>query len=58
MTRTVLLFRPLNLKPSFYLDIPVRLREDHLNKFRVLECIKEVGIEAVEVGLDADTLHH
>lgn len=44
--------------PLFYLDIPVSLIEDHFDKLRVLEGIQEVGIETVEVGLNADTLHH
>ena len=41
-----------------YLDVSVGLIEDHLDKLRVLESVQEVGVEAVEVGLDADTLHH
>lgn len=42
----------------FYLDIPVSLIKDHLDKLSVLESIQKVGIETVEVGLNADTLHH
>lgn len=42
----------------FYLDIPVSLIENHLDKLRVLESIQKVGIETVEVGLNANALHH
>ncbi len=42
----------------FYLDIPVSLIEDHLDKLWVLESVQKVGVETVEVGLNADTLHH
>lgn len=42
----------------FHLDVSVCFTEDHLDKLRVLESVQKVGVEAVEVGLNADTLHH
>ena len=41
-----------------YPDISVGFTEDHLPKVWVLQRVQEVGVQAVEVWLDADTLHH
>lgn len=41
-----------------YLDVPISLIEDHLHKLGVLEGVQEVGVETVEVGLNAHALHH
>lgn len=40
-----------------YLDVSVSLIENHFNKLWVFQCVQEVRIQAVEVGLNADTLH-
>lgn len=42
----------------FHLDVPVCFIENHLDELRVLESVQKVGVEAVEIGLDTDTLHH
>ena len=39
------------------LDVPVRLIQNHLHKLWVLQCIQKVRIQAVEIWLNADTLH-
>lgn len=41
----------------FYLDVAVSLIQDHLDKLWVLQCVQEVGIQAVEIWLNADALH-
>lgn len=41
-----------------YLNVSVGFVQNHFNKLRILQRVKEVGVKAVKVWLDADTLHH
>lgn len=44
--------------PSDYLNVPVGFIQNHFNKLWILQRVEEVGVKAMKVWLDADTLHH
>ena len=41
-----------------YLDVPEGLLDNHGRELKNVEHVDETGVERVEVGLNAGTLHH